>query len=74
MKNGKAEAQTEEEAKNFAQTDAFVEAFEKAMDDDFNTADALAAVFELVKFINTSAGVRTVPESTSRTCWIGCGL
>ena len=25
------------------------------MDDDFNTADALAAVFELVKFINTSA-------------------
>ena len=55
MKNGKAEAQTEEEAKCFAQTDAFVEAFEKAMDDDFNTADALAAVFELVKFINTSA-------------------
>ena len=32
-----------------------MEAFEKAMDDDFNTADALAAVFELVKFINTSA-------------------
>ena len=30
-------------------------AFEKAMDDDFNTADALAAVFELVKFINTNA-------------------
>lgn len=55
LKNGKAEAQTEEEAKSFAQTDAFVEAFEKAMDDDFNTADALAAVFELVKFINTSA-------------------
>lgn len=55
LKNGKAETQTEEEAKCFAQTDAFVEAFEKAMDDDFNTADALAAVFELVKFINTSA-------------------
>ena len=27
--------------------------FEKAMDDDFNTADALAAVFDLVKFANT---------------------
>ena len=25
------------------------------MDDDFNTADALAAVFELVKFANTQA-------------------
>ena len=31
------------------------EACYAAMDDDFNTADALAAVFELVKFINTSA-------------------
>ncbi len=28
--------------------------FEKAMDDDFNTADALAGVFNLVKVINTS--------------------
>ena len=28
--------------------------FEEAMDDDFNTADALAAVFELVKFANTN--------------------
>ena len=27
--------------------------FESAMDDDFNTADAIAAVFDLVKFINT---------------------
>lgn len=25
------------------------------MDDDFNTADAIASVFELVKFINTTA-------------------
>lgn len=29
--------------------------FEEAMDDDFNTADAIAAVFELVKFANTHA-------------------
>ena len=26
----------------------------KQMEDDFNTADALAAVFELVKFANTN--------------------
>ena len=29
--------------------------FEEAMDDDFNTADAIAAVFELVKFANSHA-------------------
>lgn len=29
--------------------------FEKAMEDDFNTADAITAVFDLVKFANTNA-------------------
>lgn len=29
--------------------------FDEAMDDDFNTADALAAIFELIKFANTNA-------------------
>jgi cysteinyl-tRNA synthetase len=33
-----------------------VEKFDEAMDDDFNTADAIAAIFELVKFANTNAG------------------
>lgn len=33
---------------------AFIEKFESAMDDDCNTADAIAAVFELVKAINTN--------------------
>ncbi|MCD8158615.1 MAG: cysteine--tRNA ligase [Clostridiales bacterium] len=28
--------------------------FEKAMDDDFNTADAIASIFEFVKFANTN--------------------
>ena len=35
------------------QSQEFVKKFEEAMDDDFNTADALAAIFELVKFANT---------------------
>ena len=30
----------------------FVKAFEAAMEDDFNTADAVAAVFDLVRYIN----------------------
>ena len=29
--------------------------FEEAMDDDFNTADAISVVFELVKLANTTA-------------------
>ncbi|HIW83619.1 MAG TPA: cysteine--tRNA ligase [Candidatus Dorea gallistercoris] len=55
LKNAKTEAMTPEEEEAFAKTSAFVAAFEEAMDDDFNTADALAAVFDLVKFINTNA-------------------
>ena len=39
----------------------FVTKFEAAMDDDFNTADALAAIFELVKFANTN-----VDENSSK--------
>ena len=34
--------------------DAYVEKFEAAMDDDCNTADAVAAVFELVRAINSA--------------------
>ena len=45
---------TEEEEKLFAATKAYVEKFEEAMDDDFNTADAIAAMFELVKYLNTN--------------------
>ena len=49
-------AMTEEEQEKFAKSAEYVESFEKAMDDDFNTADAIAAVFELVKYINTTSG------------------
>ncbi|MDO4519903.1 MAG: cysteine--tRNA ligase [Eubacteriales bacterium] len=40
----------------------FVEKYETAMDDDFNTADALAAIFELVKFANTNANGQSSAE------------
>ncbi len=36
------------------QADEYRNNFETAMDDDFNTADAMAAVFDLVKFINSN--------------------
>ena len=54
MENTKAEKMTEAEAELFGQTDQLKENFEKAMDDDFNTADAIAAIFDYVKFINTN--------------------
>ena len=53
-KNAADEKMTEEENKLFTQTDAFVADFERAMEDDFNTADAIAAVFDLVKFANSN--------------------
>lgn len=54
MEHAQEAPQTEEEANLLAQTDVFVEKFEAAMDDDANTADAVSAVFELVKFINSN--------------------
>ena len=53
--NAKFADLTEEEKANLEKSKEFVAAFEAAMDDDFNTADAVAAVFELVKFANTTA-------------------
>ena len=34
------------------ETDVFVEKYEAAMDDDFNTADAISAIFEFVRYAN----------------------
>jgi len=59
--NGVAENITEEELALLKEAEGFVTKFEAAMDDDFNTADALAAIFELVKFANTN-----VDENSSR--------
>jgi len=53
--NAQAECLTEAEEKLLAEAKGFVAKFDEAMDDDFNTADALSAIFELVKFVNTNA-------------------
>ena len=49
-----AETLTEAEQALVTEAAGFEKKFEEAMDDDFNTADALAAIFELVKFANTN--------------------
>lgn len=55
------EKMTQEEASLLAKSEKFVSKFETAMDDDFNTADAIAAIFEFVKFSNSN-----VTENTSK--------
>ena len=50
--SAKTEGLLEKEDKN--QVNALVEKYEAAMDDDFNTADAISAIFELVKLSNST--------------------
>ncbi|MDR2939498.1 MAG: cysteine--tRNA ligase, partial [Clostridiales bacterium] len=40
----------------------FVSEFEEAMDDDFNTADAISSIFELVRFINSNVNENSSKE------------
>ena len=60
LKTAKEGPMTEEELANASEVKFFVEKFEAAMDDDFNTADAVSAVFEMVRFSNSTVK----PEST----------
>ncbi|MBQ5951336.1 MAG: cysteine--tRNA ligase [Lachnospiraceae bacterium] len=58
LKDAAAKAQgdvmTAAEEENMAAVDALRVKFEEAMDDDFNTADALAAVFEMARLLNST--------------------
>ena len=62
LKNAQDAEMTDAEKEAFAATDEFVKKFEEAMDDDFNTADAIAAIFDLVKYINTNAEAANTKE------------
>ena len=60
-KNAVSQPLTETEQELCKEADSYVAKFEEAMEDDFNTADAISAIFELVKFANTNASAdRTV--------------
>jgi len=61
LENAKTQELSDNEEKLLEEAKGFVVKFDEAMDDDFNTADALAAIFELVKFVNTNVG-----EASSR--------
>lgn len=60
--NAKPGKMTAEEAEKLAATKQMCDKFEQSMDDDFNTADAIAAVFELVKFANSNSSADNTKE------------
>ncbi len=56
LKNASRSSMDDKEDALAAELDGFGGKFDAAMDDDFNTADAISVIFELVKFANTHAG------------------
>ena len=60
--NAASEEATEEEKALMAELPSFEKKFDDAMDDDLNTADAVSAIFELVRFANTHAGEKSSRE------------
>lgn len=59
LQNAKNADMTGEEAGLLKEAEGFVDKFDEAMDDDFNTADAISAIFELVKFVNTNTSAES---------------
>lgn len=54
IKNAKDLKMSDVELENVKELDLFKAKFEQAMEDDINTADAISAIFELAKFINSN--------------------
>ena len=80
LKNGLPDSMCGNEEALLKELEGFCVKFDEAMDDDFNTADAISSIFELVKFANTYAGegssapfVRAVKEKIVELSDI-CGL
>lgn len=75
LKAAKEGEMTAEEKQNQAAVQELVRKFEVAMDDDFNTADAISAIFEIVRLSNstiseasTKAYVSYVKETMDKLC------
>lgn len=62
ISNGKDGKVTDAEAKLLDEAKEYITKFEEAMDDDCNTANAISAVFELVKFANSNLNEESTKE------------
>ena len=60
--NAREGSMAEDEAEKIASLKEMYYKFEQAMDDDFNTADAISAVFEIVKFANSNSSAENTKE------------
>ena len=60
--NAKTEGMSEAEKEKAKELDGFTKQFDAAMDDDINTADAFAAVFDLVRFANSEVNADSSKE------------
>ena len=58
---------TAEETVKFEEITELVNKYEAAMDDDFNTADAISAIFEIVKITNTYASENSSQEFINKS-------
>lgn len=58
----KVEKMTEEEKSYLGSLNKYKEKYIEKMDDDFNTADAITAIFDLVKDTNTNIGINSSKE------------
>lgn len=56
MDNASVSDLSSEEEQWLTEAKGYVNRFDEAMDDDFNTADAVSVIFELVKYANTTVG------------------
>lgn len=54
MEHAENAAMSVEEESLYQKAQEFIGKFDEAMEDDFNTADAISVIFELVKYINTN--------------------
>lgn len=62
LENAAFDTMSGDEKKLYEEAKGFIAKFDEAMDDDFNTADAIAAIFELVKFVNTNTDEQSSRE------------
>ncbi len=62
----KADKATDKENTLISELDGFEKKFDDAMEDDLNTADAISAIFELVKFANTNVDENSTVELASK--------
>ena len=67
LKNAQEKPLSDAEKELLSKLDAHVQRFDEAMDDDLNTADAMGAIFELVKDANVSLNDQSSKQAIEKT-------